>query len=335
MERERIGFTTTIPVEIILAAGDVPIDLNNIFVSSAYAGDFIRRAEMDGYPRNLCSWIKGIYGSVMMTAPVDRIIIVTEGDCSNTISMLETFQVMAGAPPIITFNFPHNRDAARLEVEMRRLSSALGTTLEAAEEKRRALLPLRDKLRRLDDLTWKTGQVTGGENHLYLISSSDFGGDPEVFERRLDVFLEEAEKRPSGRPKIRLAFAGVPPIFSNLYQYLSDHGAEIILNEMQRQFSMPYDCESLVEQYLLYTYPYDIFFRLKDLAVEIKRRRAHGLIHYVQAFCHRGIEDIVLRHELDIPILTLEGDAPGQIDARTRLRLETFLELIQSKVQNG
>ena len=335
MEKERIGFTTTIPVEIILAAGDVPVDLNNVFVASANARDFILRAEIDGYPRNLCSWIKGIYGLVTTSSPIDRIIIVTEGDCSNTISMLETFQAMAGVPPIITFNFPHNRDAARLEAEMYRLSSALCTTPEAAEEKRITLLPLREKLRHLDDLTWKTGQVTGGENHQWLVSSSDFGGDPEAFEKQLDTFLEEAEKRPPSRPKIRLAFAGVPPIFSNLYQYLSDHGAEIIINEMQRQFSMPYDCKSLVEQYLLYTYPYDVFFRLKDLSAEIKRRQVQGLIHYVQAFCHRGIEDIVLRHELDIPVLTLEGDLPGEIDARTRLRLETFLELIQSKVQDG
>ena len=33
-----IGFTTSIPVEIILAAGKIPVDLNNIFITSDLAG---------------------------------------------------------------------------------------------------------------------------------------------------------------------------------------------------------------------------------------------------------------------------------------------------------
>jgi len=323
----KIGFTTTIPVEIILAAGATPLDLNNIFVTHPDAARLMRRAESDGYPRSLCSWIKGIYGTVMELAPVDKLIIVTEGDCSNTTSMLETFQI-AGSLPILTFNFPHSRDRARLESEMRRLALDLGTTLEAAERVRLELLPLRKKLRLLDEMTWNAGKVTGAENHLWLVSSSDFCGDPVSFEKKLDEFLKEAEKRPSSESRVRLAFAGVPPIFSDLYQYLALQGAEVMLNEMQRQFSMPYDSPSLVDQYLSYTYPYDVFFRLRDLEMEMEKRRIHGLIHYVQSFCHRGIEDLVLRSKISVPVLTLEGDAPGPLDARTRLRIDTFVEMI-------
>ena len=59
--REKIGFTTSIPVEVIYAAGKVPVDLNNLFISSKDASHHIDNAECDGFPRNMCSWIKGIY----------------------------------------------------------------------------------------------------------------------------------------------------------------------------------------------------------------------------------------------------------------------------------
>lgn len=324
----KIGFTTTIPVEIVLVAGLVPVDMNNVFVSHPDAMRFIRLAEKEGYPRSLCSWIKGIYGVARELAPVDKLLIVTEGDCSNTCSMLETFRIK-GSPPILTFNYPHNRDAGRLESEMKRLAGNLGTTLEAAERQMSLLKPLRQKLKVLDELTWQTDRVTGGENHLWLVSSSDFNQDPALFEEKLDDFLAEAQKRPVKESNIRLAFAGVPPIFSDLYDYLESRGASVVLNEMQRQFSMPYDSSSLVEQYLQYTYPYDVFFRLQDLKKEIQHRKIQGVIHYVQTFCHRGIEDIVLREKLKVPVLTLEGDAPGPLDARTRLRIDIFLEMME------
>jgi len=327
---QKIGFTTTIPVELLLAAGATPVDMNNIFVSHPQSRDLILRAEAEGYPRNLCSWIKGIYGTIMELKPVDKLVIVTEGDCSNTTSMLETF-LMTGAIPILTFNFPYDRDRARLESEMKRLARELGTTLEAAEDIRRSLVPLRRKLRLLDEWTWNTGQVTGAENHTWLVSSSDFGGNPFQFESRLDQFLEQAKTRPPCAPEMRLGFAGVPPIFSDLYEYLSSQGARVVLNEMQRQFSMPYDSPSLIDQYLSYTYPYDIFFRLKNLKEEMEKRKAQVLIHYVQSFCHRGIEDVILRRKIPVPVLTLEGDAPGPLDARTRLRIDTFLEMISQR----
>jgi benzoyl-CoA reductase/2-hydroxyglutaryl-CoA dehydratase subunit BcrC/BadD/HgdB len=328
VDNMKIGFTTTIPVEIILAAGHVPVDLNNVFVSHPDPMRFIRRSEKEGYPRSLCSWIKGIYGVARELNPVDMLLIVTEGDCSNTSSMLETFRIKDSSP-ILTFNYPHNRDAVRLESEMKQLAKELKTTLEAAQLQMAHLISVRQKLKVLDELTWQTGQVTGGENHLWLVSSSDFNGDPQVFEEKLDTFLSGAQKRPPKNAPIRLAFAGVPPIFSDLYDYLDSRGASVVLNEMQRQFSMPNDSPSLVEQYLQYTYPYDVFFRIEDLEREIKRRKVQGLIHYVQTFCHRGIEDIVLRNKLTVPVLTLEGDAPGPLDARTRLRIDIFLEMME------
>ena len=41
------------------------------------------------------------------------------------------------------------------------------------------------------------------------------------------------------------------------------------------------------------------------------------------------MHDVILKKELDIPILTLEGDLPGKLDVRGHLKIETFLEMLR------
>jgi benzoyl-CoA reductase/2-hydroxyglutaryl-CoA dehydratase subunit BcrC/BadD/HgdB len=156
-------------------------------------------------------------------------------------------------------------------------------------------------------------------------------GDPDIFEQDVDRFLDDVRGRRPLPDALRLAYIGVPPIFTDLYRSLQQAGARVVFNETQRQFSMPYKVDSLVEQYRRYTYPYDIFVRLDDIEKEIARRRVDGIIHYVQSFCFRQIEDLIVRKRFKLPILTLEGDRPGPLDARTRIRIEGFVEMIRAR----
>jgi benzoyl-CoA reductase/2-hydroxyglutaryl-CoA dehydratase subunit BcrC/BadD/HgdB len=32
-----------------------------------------------------------------------------------------------------------------------------------------------------------------------------------------------------------------------------------------------------------------------------------------------------------VPVLTLEGDAPGPVDGRTRIRVQAFVEMLQGR----
>ena len=178
-------------------------------------------------------------------------------------------------------------------------------------------------------LTYIDNIVTGFENHLFLVSSSDFKSDPEKYENEIDIFLSDLKGRKELKSDIRLGLLGVPPIFSNFYQYLESIGARVVFNEVQRQFSMPYDTDDIVDQYTLYTYPYSPEARIRDIEEAIKERNLDGLIHYTQTFCFRQLYDIVLREKLNIPMLTIEGDRPGEIDRRTALRLDAFVEMIR------
>ena len=92
---------------------------------------------------------------------------------------------------------------------------------------------------------------------------------------------------------------------------------------------MPEPGNSLAEQYCNYTYPYSIYKRLEDITTELKRRRVDGIIHYVQAFCHRGIGDIIFRDTLDRPMLTLEGNDDFSLTHHIKTRLEAFLDMLK------
>jgi benzoyl-CoA reductase/2-hydroxyglutaryl-CoA dehydratase subunit BcrC/BadD/HgdB len=92
---------------------------------------------------------------------------------------------------------------------------------------------------------------------------------------------------------------------------------------------MPFDTTDIVEQYVQYTYPYGAFARLEDIKTQLKLRNIDGIIHYTQTFCFRQIEDLIYRQKLDLPFLTLEGDKPGKLDARSRMRLEAFVSMLK------
>lgn len=329
MSDNRIGITTTIPLEVVYAAGCVPVDLNNIFISNPERADWVARAEVEGFPITTCAWVKGIYTAVGK-AGIHRVIAVVQGDCSDTQALMEALSLQG--VEVIPFGYPYNRDQPLLRLQIERLADALGTTWEAAHEMKRRLDEVRRVIARIDELTWKDGKVTGWENHLYDVSCSDMNQDIDKFEAQAKRFVVEAERRHSRTEQVlRIGMAGVPPIFDDLHDYVESLGAVVVFNEVSRQFAMPYATSDLVEQYSRFTYPYDIFARIEDIRAEAERRGIDGLIHYTQAFCFRQLQDLILRRRLSLPILTLEGDRPLPLSATTKVRLEAFVDMLAAR----
>ena len=324
----KIGITTTVPVEIILAAGYTPVDLNNIFIMDNEPNKLVEAAETAGYPRNICGWIKGLYSVVLSPENnINKIIAVTQGDCSNTHALMETLQ-LAGVETI-PFAYPFDRDYDLLRLQMDKLIKVLGTDWDSVEQQRKRLVKLRKKVAEIDALTWQKNNVSGIDNHIFQVSWSDFDGNVDLFEKKVDQFLLKAQTAPEKGEELRLAFIGVPPICPDIYNYLESIGARVVFNEVQRQFAMPNEVADIVTQYQLYTYPYGVFGRLEDIQEEIDKRNIDGVIHYVQSFCYRQIEDMIFREKLNVPLLTIEGDKPGKIDARTKLRIDSFVEMLK------
>jgi benzoyl-CoA reductase/2-hydroxyglutaryl-CoA dehydratase subunit BcrC/BadD/HgdB len=323
-----IGITATIPVEIVFASGHTVADLNNLFITAPNPQELVVRAEQDGFAHNICAWIKGIY-SVTLEGGFKQIIAVTGGDCSNTVALGEVLAAKGVA--VIPFAFPLDADRRKLYTQMDRLRKTLGTSWGAISQTKSRLDRIRAGLRRLDELTYLENRVSGLENHRFLVSSSDFGGDPDAFQEKLESFIYSAGEREPLKEEIRLGYLGVPSVFSGFYELIESLGARVVYNEVQRQFSMPAATSDIVEQYLAYTYPYAVEGRIRDIRKAIEERHLNGLIHYTQTFCYRQIYDILLRKNLSVPILTLEGDRPASLDSRTGLRIETFIQMLKDR----
>jgi len=229
---------------------------------------------------------------------------------------------------VIPFAYPYDRDYDMLKLQIEKLMGAFGVNWQQVYEAREKLNEVREKVWQLDRMTWQENLVSGWDNHYYQVCCSDFNGNPEQFNEQVGDFLSRAK---DGVPKrgIRLGYIGVPPICDDLYAYLEEREARVVYNETQRQFTIPSQSEDFVEQYRKYTYPYGIFYRLEDIEREIERRSIDGIIHYAQSFCFRQIEDLIIRERLSLPVLTLEGDMPNILDARTRMRLDAFLEMLR------
>lgn len=332
MQNRKIGITTTVPVEIVLAAGYRPVDLNNILVSDPQPERLVSIAERAGFPLNCCSWIKGIYG-VCMEKGIDRVICVTTGDCSNTIMLTEVLKHRE--LKIIQFAYPGRPEKEAVREALEGLARDLGTTVAAGEKVREEIRPGRELTDELDRLTWEDNRVSGFENHLWLVSSSDFNGDYAAYCRDVASVIAGAKKRrPFPDDELRLAYIGVPSVFAkDFYPFVEKCGARVVFNEVQRQFSMPLASSggSLAEQYANYTYPYSIDGRIADIRREINRRRIDGVIHYVQAFCHRGIGDVIFRETLGLPVLTLEGNDSFFLTNHVKTRIEAFIDVLDRR----
>ncbi len=325
-----IGITTTVPAEILIAAGCLVVDLNNLFIGSDDPAEYLTIAENRGFPKNTCAWIKGLFG-VCLRHEIREVVGVVEGDCSSSRALLDVFRVFGIR--VHPFSYPLDRTYESLRASLLDLMARFGVTPGEAERVRQALLPVRALARRADELTWREGRATGFENHLLQIGLSDFGGDAAEYERMLRAKLKEIESRPARSDFLPLGYIGVPPMMTGLFSYAETRGARFVYNEVQREFAFPRAdrAKDIFEQYRDYTYPYDLSFRLSELETQIQTRKLAGLVHYVQSSCHRAIDDVALKCELDLPILTIEGDRDTALDLRTRLRLDAFIDMLQDR----
>lgn len=327
---ERIGFTSTVPVEVIFAAGCRPVDLNNLFIAHADPVGLLREAESAGLPRNCCAWIKGIFAAVR-AADIRHAVVVTEGDCAQSRVLA---QLLADhGVKVLPFEFPSSNDAHRIAPVMERFQSELGTLPEDVLAWRWRLSSIRKEVHRLDERFETQTRWTTSDLFAFQVSTTDFGGDPDAFLARLSPeSIDYGRERKRFPPDVlRLGLIGVPPIHPDLHAVAESLGAPIVFNETARQFTFPRGGADLVEQYGHYTYNQSVDVRVRDVREAIDARRLDGLLHYVQSFCYRHLEDSLFRSRIDLPILTLEGELPLALDARSRLRLESFVEMLRSR----
>lgn len=324
---KKIGLTTTAPIEVLIAAGYTPIDINNIFITSDNYLDYIELAEKDGFPNNSCAWIKGIYGACIANG-IKEIVGIVEGDCSNTTALLDVLKYKG--LKVYSFSYPHSHQLDDVKKEINNFIKLFNTDIESVEIIRDKLKTVRKLAKEIDELTYRKNIISGFENHLSQLCMSDFNGNIVNYEVELLNLIKVAKGRVPFENKLRLGFIGVPPMTVDIFNYVEGFDARFVYNEVQREFAFPRieKASTIYDQYYDYTYPYDLDFRLKEIKNQIVERNIDGIIHYTQAACYRAIDDIVIKKKIGVPILTIEGDKLNELDARTKLRLEAFLDML-------
>jgi benzoyl-CoA reductase/2-hydroxyglutaryl-CoA dehydratase subunit BcrC/BadD/HgdB len=329
---KKIGITSTLPIEVLFAAGYTPIDLNNIFIVNKNADTLVAEAEKIGFPQTICCWTKGVFAAAMKNG-INEVACVIQGDCINSPELSQVMELFG--MKIHPFSYPFEPDVVELDKNISEFANQFGVLKESAEMVKKDLDTIRTLQHKIDEMTYEDFKITGFENHLYLISSSDMMGDPVIFKKKLENFINDIEPREAKNIDVRLGYIGVPPICPDIYDYIEELDARIIFNEVQRQFSMPYNTDNLGSQYSKYTYPYQIDYRIKDIEEQIALRQLDGLIHYSQAFCSRQLDDLIFRKRLKIPLLTIEADKPGILEPKNIVKIEAFVDsLIKRKRAN-
>ncbi|HHN45811.1 MAG TPA: 2-hydroxyacyl-CoA dehydratase, partial [Planctomycetes bacterium] len=319
----------TLPIEALLAAGLTPVDLNNAFINGPDTEADMGAAESAGFPRSMCAWIQGIYGTVKRLG-IRRVVGVLQGDCSYTEGLMDVLE--HEGYEVTGFRFPERPDEERMRNEITALAGNFGVSFDAVQEKYEELRPLREKLRAADEFAAE-GRMTNREIFELLINASDFRGRPAEYMDKVSLALARAEERPPAPCVLKLAMAGIPAAFTDIYDFLESRGVRIVYNEMPAEFAMLRPARDIVQQYTEYTYPYGFRHRMERIRQEVRRRGAAGVVHYVQTFCYRGMHDRLLREGVGVPVVTLEGDRPAPVSRREETRLEAFIEMLLEREQ--
>ncbi|TAN37954.1 MAG: 2-hydroxyacyl-CoA dehydratase [Candidatus Methanoperedens sp.] len=169
------------------------------------------------------------------------------------------------------------------------------------------------------------GKLSSTEAFRILISFSDLAGDLAGFSRMIST-LEEKDIDLMNR----IALIGVPPIYHDFHEVAHSLGLHIVFDELPYEFIRHggTTIQEMAHDYCGYTFARPLEFRIDFLKKELEMRKVDGVIHYTQFACHHMLEDEIMREKLDYPMLTIQGDLPGNTPQQIKLRLEAFREML-------
>ena len=319
------GITALVPPEVIYPAGWRALDVNNGIPGS------------EAHPRSkLCAWTASWREGILKgDIRLDALVIVAGGDCHNA---LADGQVASrNVKRTHFFFYPFDGDAAYLREQLARLERFLGegSAGRPGSPDGKAVLGKIARAKELGrrlDAARSEGRADPERTFKSLISFSDLEGDPARFIRKVQGLVDGSGQW-HAQDGPRVALIGVPPIYHDFHRVCAESGLRVVFDELPCEFLRlgGRTIEDLARSYSTYTFARPVGFRLGHLRRELEKRKVDGVIHYAQFTCHHLLEDGLLREELDWPMLTVQGDLPGETPAQIRLRLEAFGELLSKR----
>jgi len=309
--QKKIAITALVPPELIYACRCEPFDVNNVIPGSKK------------YPRNkLCAWT-AIWQEMLSKREIeiDSLIVVAGGDCHN--ALVDGQKVAMSGIPTDFFFYPFDGDPEYLESQLLKLCDFLGGI--KSPEKPGEVRELKNIGLEIDKKRSK-GKLSSGDAFRILISFSDLIGNLEKFRETISLVKETDIDMNN-----RIALIGVPPIYHDFHDVAQSLGLHVVFDELPFEFirHSGTDIHELARDYCNYTFARPLDFRIKFLQNELEKRKVDGVVHYTQFACHHMLEDDIMRSNLDYPMLTIQGDLPGNTPEQIKLRLEAFREALE------
>lgn len=309
--QKHIAITALVPPEIIYACGDDPFDVNNVIPLSKK------------YPRNkLCAWT-AIWQEMLSKREIkiDSLIVVAGGDCHN--ALVDGQKVAMSGIPTHFFFYPFDGSCEYLESQLVKLQDFLGGI--KSPEKPGEISELK-KIGLQIDKKRAQGKLSSADAFRILISFSDLAGDLDIFRETISS-VKETDIETNNR----IALIGVPPIYHDFHEVSQSLGLHVVFDELPYEFirHSGTDIQEIARSYRNYTFARPLDFRINFLQKELAKRKVNGIVHYTQFACHHMLEDDIMRANLDYPMLTIQGDLPGNTPEQIKLRLEAFREALE------
>ena len=309
----KVGITALVPPELIYACGWSALDLNNRVPYTT------RKPKL-----KLCSWT-ALWRDMLLNSEYDisKLVVVAGGDCLNAV--VDGQKVAMAGLDTHYFFYPFHDEREQFEKELHALVDFLGGVKYPCFFGE--VYQLKELGLHLDRLRAE-GKVPS-DAFSYLISFSDFRGDPVNFEKELREYLSNQR---SGQVDFRskIALIGVPPINHGFHGVCQEMGLQVVYDELPYEFLRVRGktFEEITNSYINYSFAKPLDYRMRVIEKELNKRKVDGIIHYTQYACHHILEDELFRERFDCPLLTIQGDTPGPVSEQTKLRLEAFAEII-------
>jgi benzoyl-CoA reductase/2-hydroxyglutaryl-CoA dehydratase subunit BcrC/BadD/HgdB len=307
-----LGLTALVPPELVYACGHTPLDLNNFVPVS------------NRVPKNkLCAWT-AIWREMLLKEKIDidSLVVVAGGDCHNALVDGQKVERYAGLDTHYFF-YPFSGDEFELLKHLNQLVEFLGGVKD--EGKMKTVSEIKEVGLQLDMMRSKMA-VRSSDAFGYLVAGSDLGQDPQRYKDNINELLRQ--KYEPNRDFKRIALIGVPPIYPDFHTVCEELGLFVVYDELPFEFLRlgGSDIKELAMSYSDYSFARPLDHRLKVIKKELDSRQVEGVVHYTQYACHHCLEDDMFRGEIDLPILTIQGDLPRCVDEQLKLRLEAFYE---------
>jgi benzoyl-CoA reductase/2-hydroxyglutaryl-CoA dehydratase subunit BcrC/BadD/HgdB len=347
-------FCNMVPVELIYAAGAVPVRL------CSGCNEAIKPGE-ERFPRDSCSLIKAAVGNAVLDQPYvnlcDAIIIPATCDGKKKLG-----ELLDEYCPVWMMSLPQDRERKASKEhwlsEIRILKGRLEKLtkksierkmLEAAIKRVRARS---DSLRRFLEIRKRSDSISGTD--ALIVVQAAFYDDLDRWTASVDKLCDELDRRPKNNSsdKVRILLTGSPVIMPNFkIPRTIEHfdaviaadetcsGTEYLYSPVEvDEWNMTDMMSAIAERYLMpsacpcFIKSEDRIDRLLELTDEY---HIDGVIYHTQRLCllfdveSGKVRKVMEKHAM--PFLSINTDYSKEDIGQLRTRIEAFIEILQSR----